>query len=567
VVILHEFAHGLTCKHFGGQVHEMGFLLIYFQPAFFCNVSDAWLFPRKSHRLWVTFAGAYFEMCLWAIAMLVWRLTEPQTAVNHFALIVVATSAIKSVFNMNPLIKLDGYYLLSDWLGIPNLRNKSSEYLRSGGRAMLGLRANWPAGATARERTICLIYGAIATAFSAWLLTSVALYFGGRLTGKYQAWGFVCFVALLGGVFRNSVRKSFKTVVSALQPTRPAAVRWRRLAKVLGLSSLLFAFLCWGHMDLRISGEFVILPVHNTDVRAEVEGIIEGVFVEEGDLVNAGQLIVRLSDRDYQAELRKTQAATEEKKAQLKLLEAGPRAEEITLARTAVAKAEERLKFENRRLEMDRKLFEEQLLSRRDLEQTEELATVRGKELDEAKEHLQMLLAGSRPEEVEAVAAEVRRLEVQSRHYEDQLRLLSVASPVAGVVTTRKPKEIVGQRAAKGDLIVKVHELNTVTAEISVSEKDIDAVRVGQPVILKCRAYPQITFRGTVASIASIATKPHEWQLEHSILVTTQIPNESLALKPEMTGNAKISCGERRLLDILTRRLARYLRVEFWSWW
>src|SRR5262245_55737810 len=125
VIVAHEFAHGLTCKHFGGRVREIGFLLIYFQPAFYCNVSDAWLFPKKSHRLWVTFAGAYFEMFLWALATLFWRVTEPGNTLNYLALVVAATSAIKSFFNMNPLIKLDGYYLLSDWLGTPDLRARS----------------------------------------------------------------------------------------------------------------------------------------------------------------------------------------------------------------------------------------------------------------------------------------------------------------------------------------------------------------------------------------------------------------------------------------------------------
>ncbi|PYV24826.1 MAG: peptidase M50, partial [Acidobacteria bacterium] len=116
VVTLHEFAHGLTCKHFGGHVHEVGFLLIYFQPAFYCNVSDAWLFPEKSKRLWVTFAGAYFEMFLWALSTVIWRLTDFDTTLNHLALVVTATSAVKSLFNLNPLIKLDGYYVLSDYL-------------------------------------------------------------------------------------------------------------------------------------------------------------------------------------------------------------------------------------------------------------------------------------------------------------------------------------------------------------------------------------------------------------------------------------------------------------------
>ena len=68
VTTAHEFAHGLACKHFGGEVHEIGFLLLYFQPAFYRNVSDAWLFAKKSQRLWVTFAGAYLPArpsCFW----------------------------------------------------------------------------------------------------------------------------------------------------------------------------------------------------------------------------------------------------------------------------------------------------------------------------------------------------------------------------------------------------------------------------------------------------------------------------------------------------------------------
>ena len=114
VIGAHELAHGLTCKHFGGEVHEMGFLLLCFQPAFYCNVSDAWLFPEKSKRLWVGFAGPYFELFLWALATLAWRLSDTDTWINHASLVVMATSGIKTLLNFNPLIKLDGYYLLSD---------------------------------------------------------------------------------------------------------------------------------------------------------------------------------------------------------------------------------------------------------------------------------------------------------------------------------------------------------------------------------------------------------------------------------------------------------------------
>src|SRR5438045_9659583 len=96
----------------------MGCALIFLQPAFYCNVSDGWLFPGKSKRLWVGFAGPYFELFLWSLAVLIWRATEPDTWINFVTLSVMATSGLKTLLNFSPLIKLDGYYLLSDYLEI-----------------------------------------------------------------------------------------------------------------------------------------------------------------------------------------------------------------------------------------------------------------------------------------------------------------------------------------------------------------------------------------------------------------------------------------------------------------
>ncbi|NIO06989.1 MAG: HlyD family efflux transporter periplasmic adaptor subunit [Deltaproteobacteria bacterium] len=176
-------------------------------------------------------------------------------------------------------------------------------------------------------------------------------------------------------------------------------------------------------------------------------------------------------------------------------------------------------------------------------------------------------MAGSRPEEIEATQAEVARLNAEKDHLEEKVRLARVLSPITGVVTTPKLKEKLGQHVKEGDLIAEVYDLTTVTAEISIPEKEIGDVTVGQDVLLKVRAYPEKNFYGKVTSIAPAVTEQENPLMQKTIRVSTRIKNPALLLKPDMTGNAKIYVGERRLIDIMTRRFTRYLRVEFWSWW
>ncbi len=626
VITAHEFAHGLACKHFGGEVHEIGFLLLYFQPAFYCNVSDAWLFPEKSKRLWVTFAGAYFEIFIWALATVTWRLTEHETWVNFLALVVMATSGIKSLFNLNPLIKLDGYYLLSDYLEVPNLRQKSFNYISAEIKRLYGSAIQGRKETSRRERRIYLTYGLLAGAFSFWLLGFVALKFGGFLVGRYQGLGFILFMLFLLALFRNRLSNILSSLPTVFRTSKLGSIP--RSTKILILCTMAMAVLCLGRLELRVSGEFKVLPVHNSDVRAEVEGIIDQIYADEGDVVNKGVMIVRLSDRDPQADLRKITAEIDEKRAKLKMLKAGTRREEIELtrmeagtaktrveealkyyqeakhmqverlskAKAAVEKAKERVKYADQRLSMFKALLTKQLISLKEFQEAEENAAVRMKELEEVEAELKLVLAddlgeirkalkiaekeieekqgklklqlaGSRPEEIEATEAEISRLEAQRQYTGEQLQLLRVLSPISGLITTPKLKEKLGQNVKKGELIAQVHELKTIRAEISVSENEIGDVQVGQEVVLKARAYPEKSFHGKISSVATTAIKGDNGQPTRTVLVTTQIDNHSFLLKPEMSGNAKIYCGRRSIIDLVTRRFVHYLRVEFWSWW
>ncbi len=140
--VLHEFGHGLACKKFGGQCHEMGVMLLVLTPCLYVNVSDSWLLPSKWKRAFIAAAGMYVELVLSSIAVFVWWFSHPGM-VNQLALNVIFISSVSTIlFNGNPLLRYDGYYILSDLLEIPNLRSKATTILqRSCGALLLGIEA------------------------------------------------------------------------------------------------------------------------------------------------------------------------------------------------------------------------------------------------------------------------------------------------------------------------------------------------------------------------------------------------------------------------------------------
>jgi putative peptide zinc metalloprotease protein len=130
IVVAHEFGHGLCCKHFGGQPRRLGFMLFYLMPGMFCDVSDIYFFDRRWHRAAVALAGGYIEILVFTLGTFVWVATPPDLFIHELAFRVLLFSGTTGlVFNYNPLIKLDGYYVLMSWLDIPDLRERAFTYL------------------------------------------------------------------------------------------------------------------------------------------------------------------------------------------------------------------------------------------------------------------------------------------------------------------------------------------------------------------------------------------------------------------------------------------------------
>ena len=626
----HEFAHGLTCKRFGGEVHDLGFLLIYFTPSFYTNVSDAWLFPEKAKRLWVGFAGPYFELFLWALATLAWRVTDVDTWINYAALIVMTLSGIKTLFNLNPFIKLDGYYLLSDYLELPNLRKRSFRYVGDLVKRLVGVGQRIVTDPSPRERRVYLAYGLLGSVTSISVLVYVAVTAGGYLIDTHQSWALLAFAGLTGTKSRRKLRKLFggaarpddpeddgdvgddaadtgaspengtrpdpsSPTPTPLPPPPPPRAWWRGWSPwvkwtVLAVTAALVA--AFVRVQLRIGGPVTVLPEQNADVRAPVDGIIDHILVDEGDTVRAGELIARLSNAATVALLRQTEGSIADTRAQLTKAEKGPAPEEVSLNEVAVARVEDRFRSAEENAARMTRLFETGAATRQELQAAQDQLAASRHDRDDARGRLAMLYARIRPEDLESARAKLAALEHQQRFLAGEVRALTVVSPADGIVATpsRQLRDMRGQLVTQGALIAKVYDFSTVRAQLIVSEKEIADVRVGQPVALRARAYPDIAFRGTVTAVAIEGTPQSGSQTTvggtpsgsssststsasssagspRTFVVTTQIDNHDLLLKPGMTGQGKIYAGERRIVGLITRRLARTFKVEFWSWW
>jgi multidrug efflux pump subunit AcrA (membrane-fusion protein) len=613
VTMLHEFAHGLTCKHHGGEVHEIGFLLLFFMPCFYCNVSDAWLFKERSKRLWVTFAGGYFELFVWSLAVFVWRVTMPGTFVNYLAFVVLVSCGVQTLFNFNPLLKLDGYYLLSDWLEVPNLHQRAGDYTRAHLRRLL-----WGAERPARESRgrLLLIFGSVSWLYS---LVFLALMLWGLFHVLGTGWGWLGggAIALLGLVSAGGLFRGFSNgeVRKMITLRHKRTVIWVLILGALAAALWLVEIQDWA------AGPFRLHSPTRAEVRAPVVGFLREVSFDEGDRVSPGAVVARLEVPDLESRLVQKQAEVREAEARLRLLEIGTRPEEIAaqrqrvelaaawrdlarrdLARTRLALAEnldrlgnqvaarrgelgaaesgyqraqdlvgrralaeEQYREAEARYRVSRALFAEAEAAKRAaeakgaLEAEAELAR-REKELAEARTILGLLEGGSRPEEIQAEKARLARLREERRHLEEQRQKQTVPSPTPGVITTARLKEKVGQYLREGDLICVVEEPVGLEAEVTLAEQDVARVRPGQEVKLKARALPFDTFLTRVDRVAPAAARGDG---QGSVTVYCRL-DAPAGLLPDMTGHARVYTGRRPVGAILLDRALRLVRTEFW---
>ncbi len=299
---IHEFGHAFATKVYGGEVHDIGLALLYFTPAFYCDTTDAILFQNKWHRLWTTTAGIYVEGFICAAATGLWVASYPDTLLHELAYKTMLFTGVSTIFfNINPLIKIDGYYALTSLIEIPELREESFRYLGAQFQSrVLRLPVERPV-VSRRKRRIYWIYGTLALAYTTVIMRFIAGLFYNFYSKYFPGVAVVLLLLTLYRVFRKRVRLVTRTARLFYLDKKEFLMspRSRRPLAVAGALLLLVLVVPWSRRT--ITAEAVLRPAKVVRVQAPEDAVVAEVLAREGDAVPAGREIFRLSNTGAQA--------------------------------------------------------------------------------------------------------------------------------------------------------------------------------------------------------------------------------------------------------------------------
>ena len=308
MAFFHEAAHALTCKYYGGGVHSTGFHLIYLTPAFFVDVTQAWVYANRFQRVVTMIAGIWTELIICSFATLLWWGTPAGTFVHELSYkIMLITGVAVVLMNLNPLIKLDGYYILSEIVGIDEIKERSTSFVSTWVRRKIFRMPVEIDYISPRRRWFFVPYALLSGLYSYLLLYAVARFAGNVFRSYNPTWAFVPTILVAVLIFKSRLRKLGKSMQTVYLDKRDRWRAWLQSPTALGSAAVLAILLLLPIYTDRVTAPFILEPLNRAVLRTEVPGNVIGVMAHEGQRVNAGEPLLQLQNLDVESQLANAQ--------------------------------------------------------------------------------------------------------------------------------------------------------------------------------------------------------------------------------------------------------------------
>lgn len=571
----------IACKYRGGRIRWFTLQLqFYVFPIFQFDLSDAAVMRSSRDRYRMIYAGFVAQLVLASLTFIFWYGTSTETGLR--TLLLVVSSILILFLPWNPLGPRNAYWMLSEWLEMPELRTRSMYATWSW---IFGTPTTEPL--TTKQKWGFRLYGLASFIFYGLIFGYLGYKLGGMLVEQVDPTGTALLIVIAAFSLEFTIRKElmrFEPFYAWLARNNGrSTVAWTlRIGLIVLL--VLVMFLPYPYEP---GGALRVLPAKQVGIRTQVQGKIQNVLVREGDWVKKGQVIAVLDPRDAQRNLEVSEAELRRTKAQLALTKLGSKPEEIAKAQESMATAESDFYYADREAERISKLYKDKVVSEGLYDQALQRRGLAKGVLDTARENLNLVKSGARAEAIETQEAEVDRLEAEVKYNQQNLDLTKIRSPIEGrIVKSPRLDMRVGMEVIVGDLIASVQDDSTLLAEVEVPEKNVGDIKPGARVKVKTWSYPDETFIGRVKDVSPVVTnKAKEGTVEYLhtdredaisraatsghgrvVRVLVALPNPDGILKSEMTGYGKVFTKYEPFGLVMTHGLVRFFTVEVWSW-
>jgi putative peptide zinc metalloprotease protein len=303
---LHEFGHAFAVRRFGGEVHTMGVMFLIFNPLPYMDATAAWAFRNKWKRVFVGASGMIFEVFVAACAMIVWAHTG-SGILNSLAYNMMFIASVSTiVFNINPLLRFDGYYILSDLLDIPNLHQQARQHLvYLVERFAFGCKKAETPATTGKEGTLLALFGVLSSLYRVVVFTGILLFVADRFLLAGIIMALVCVMSWL-------IVPSVKLVRYLASSPRLERVRMRAAAVSLGTAAAVVALLYFCPAPVNFKAPGVLKAKQYSIVASEVQGAVREVIAPSGSRVAPGDPLVRFVNPELEWKIEEAEAALRE---------------------------------------------------------------------------------------------------------------------------------------------------------------------------------------------------------------------------------------------------------------
>ncbi len=553
VNFLSELARAAAIRTLTRQTPKFGIVLgTVLIPRFHCDTGGAAESAPRDQRLRIVGSGLVAQLMIFMIAIALWLIFHH----SHSLLpsLLVALALLASAFfllQVNPLVKRDGYNWLVQWYQAADLREQAMY-------ALFGYERPWNE-MKKLSPGVLRWYGLLVIAYPVWLMIWVVIFPARWLSGAFGAVGIVITAALLAWSFWTSTRRAqaSRGSIGGSKVNLAPPKRWDwAIITVLAVIAL-FPY------TYEPSGEFIVLPTARADIRSLTDGDVREVFVKEGDLVTAGQVIAKLNDDAERYAVASSEANLTRLRANVAIAKSGAKGEEIDQVRQVVATAEKKLQFSRAEANRQKQAFLRKAVSDQDYQRALSVAELDQQRLLEARKQLALVISPVRNEQLQALEAEIASEQAKLDLAQKSVEYAQVKAPIAGRILSGTLRFALGNFLARGAQLATVEDSSKLLVEIRVAESDVGKIAIGNKALAKAWSFPDRDYTGIVREIAPSAEVSPYGRVVRVVMAIDEVDGKLL---PQMTGYAKIEAERMPLIVAFTRPIVRFFFVELWSW-